>query len=618
MAGNSNDLGLDREAEKAYSTFYTKSQNALLLASLAVGLPNPAWKLDDPAFFREFKAVDFACGGGMLLRSSCRAMEARMRATHVAKGIHFDAEVFYRDFITNGCFGFDVMPEAVEMTRRALSSLQPATPPGRFHLYHAPLEPPDSLGSLDLLKDKPASRTLRDVANVIYSLVIMNPPFARSCGDNLQFGTSLEPQDRMALDRVLTGLRRDRGMQGIGQAGQAADFMVLALEKLAPGGRLAFIVPKSLVDGAAWLKLRRYLLSRASVEMLVFTFTPPGFSFSENTSLSECMVVARKKEREGDDHSGCLVVNLLVEPRDDAAASGLASQLAGARIEPGPSHAMEITDPVAGVMGNAFVVPRALLDKHVINWQQLLGLPSPRLHEFVMDLIERGAIGRLMLPLARLGSIGSIGPDRSELTKNTDEATGGTPGELDFVWGRDNDTMRSMCIDANQRRSFKARATSSTRKKFRATRSHLLLPESLFLKTTSIFGYYCRDEVLSNVSWSCKAGDNAEKIITLWSNSTLGIVLLLAVRNEARGPWIHWKKATLVEYRVPDPARLPPDQVAKLLGLFDKYKDTTFQTIFDAGDIRQKLDENLAAILCPGAELALLKEDLGIIRDLLR
>ena len=619
MESSGNDLHLDRDVAKAFSTFYTRPANATLLAELAISLPNPSWNLDDPSFYDQFHVVDFACGGGMLLVAACRALGDHARRAGNENDNMFDSRTFFHSMIEHGIHGFDVMEQALQFTRDALSRLCEGVSPGMFNLFFTPLGPPDKLGSLDLLKAESTLASDPRIADAKYSLVIMNPPFARSSGDNLQFGATRDKKGRMALDRVLTKLRHDRGLQGIGQAGQAADFIVLALEKLEPGGRLAFVVPKSLIDGAGWIKLRQHLLDRTSVELLAFTFTPPGFSFSENTSLSECLIIARRKTGI-DDPDRTIIVNLLAESYADESAIALASSIVNMHIEPGPLHAIDIHDQDGAVVANLFAVSRALLETRVANWQQLFGLPIPRLHDIVTDLIESGIFVGTSLPLVRLGDVATIGPDRSELTKKTVVVHGDGASDLEFFWGRDNDKMPSFVTRPNQARCFKENATASLREKFTLTASHLLLPESIFLKTTSIFGCYCEREVLSNVFWSCKAmqGEEMEKIITLWSNSTIGILLLLAVRNEARGPWIHWKKVTLQEYRVPDFAMLPGERQAELVALFDRYKDATFTSIFNSDATRESLDADLIALLCPDGDQASLKAMLDATRECLR
>jgi hypothetical protein len=212
-------------------------------------------------------------------------------------------------------------------------------------------------------------------------------------------------------------------------------------------------------------------------------------------------------------------------------------------------------------------------------------------------------LGGATLPLTRLGDLASIGPDRSELTKKTVPVATGTADALDFIWGRENDVLVSFLTSANQARAFKEQASLGIRDKFAAARSHLLLPESIFLKTTRVFGCYSRQPALSNVSWSCKArGTDVEKLVALWSNTTLGILLLLAVRNEARGPWIHWKKVPLQEYRVPNPASLSTAQRAALVGLFDQFSGRSFATIFDEDESRDDLDARIVGILVDSGE----------------
>ena len=115
MAGRSEDLRLGRKDEKAYSTFYTEPWNAVLLASLALSLPNPAWHLDDPTFYPTFKVADFACDGGMLLLATFHALERRAGDACARAGLPFSRDAFHREFVESCCHGFDVMEKALQM-----------------------------------------------------------------------------------------------------------------------------------------------------------------------------------------------------------------------------------------------------------------------------------------------------------------------------------------------------------------------------------------------------------------------------------------------------------------------------------------------------------------------
>ena len=59
-----------------------------------------------------------------------------------------------------------------------------------------------------------------------------------------------------------------------------------------------------------------------------------------------------------------------------------------------------------------------------------------------------------------------------------------------------------------------------------------------------------KNPVLSNVWWPFSLKEKFsqelyEKAITLWSNCTLNLLILLALRQETRGAWIQFKKPIL-------------------------------------------------------------------------
>ena len=123
-------------------------------------------------------------------------------------------------------------------------------------------------------------------------LCVMNPPFTRSVGGNLLSGLSNKERAK-AQDRLKKLVKRYYLKANI-TAGLGAVFVAVGDSYVKRGGRLALVLPKALVSGVAWEPTRKLLAENYQVEFLVASHDPERWNFSESTSLSEVMLVARK------------------------------------------------------------------------------------------------------------------------------------------------------------------------------------------------------------------------------------------------------------------------------------------------------------------------------------
>jgi hypothetical protein len=664
-------LLLYQKIAKSYSTYFTNPNYALLLALVSVRWDNPDWDLENNEFLNNFKVCDFTCGSGTLLVAAYKSLFYQYFENCLTSEEPYNANKFHKNFIEKSCYGFDVMIYALHMSLSTIALINANVIFAGCNFYKMGLGLPDRLGSLDFLKanqrayvqqrldggafgiqrvqfDKQDGEVvgIRNLARLRYRLVIMNPPFARNCGDNVQFGADRPRQERAILNKVLSDLRNQRHLSGIGKAGPIGDYVIMALEKTEVGGRISFILPKGLCDGASLQKIRQYLVRFCHLEFIFFNHHSPYFSFSENTDMSECMLVARKLREIDHNHvpedipaEGLFtyVVNLRQEIVSEYGAYGLFCEMLA--MNPEERSALNIYQAPGGhrtqgyknirendntEIGNVYTIEQKKLDKYSINWSEVIGLYPPVLHQILFSLLDSSIFTdgqgshTIRLPLASLRTIGSIiGPDRSGLSKKTTPGEG--PNSIPFYWGRTNDDITSYIVKPNQERVPKPTTTQALYRGFNGARSHLLLPETAWLPTTAFLGVYCIKNALSNIFWSCtfpplNTQENSplspvemEKITMMWSNSTLGVLLMFAIRAEARGPFTHWKKESLPEYIVPDPRRMTRTQIDALIRLFDEFSSqvegTHFNSVLEPGEdtLRKDLDNRLISILNPQA-----------------
>ena len=113
------------------------------------------------------------------------------------------------------------------------------------------------------------------------NLCVMNPPFVRSVGGNLLFGSL--PDERGALRKELK--LRIKKIGASATAGLGSVFVALADRWLVEGGRLAFVLPAALASGEAWAATRGLLAARYHLETVVASHDAERPNFSENTGV---------------------------------------------------------------------------------------------------------------------------------------------------------------------------------------------------------------------------------------------------------------------------------------------------------------------------------------------
>ncbi|HMF33168.1 MAG TPA: hypothetical protein VKK79_17210, partial [Candidatus Lokiarchaeia archaeon] len=560
---------------KHLSAFYTKPPNAHLLALCTMQFPNPAWDhlSGDLDSWRDFYVVDFACGSGTLLVALYVAMKNLYLEKCTKYATRADVKRFHAAFVENFCHGFDVDQAAIDATLENITLLESPAKFNRTHLLVMPLQsqPNPRLGSLDFLKN--LWNETAEIPLPSFQVVIINPPFARSCGDNLLFG-HLAKQDRLELTAELKRIRHIIGTTGIGQAGQAADFIYLAQKATAPGGRFSFIVPKSLCFGPSWEALRLFLVKNVELECIFLNYEEPHYGFSENTQLSECMVIARNALPDagtaGNSSQRVLIVNFLTSPATEEEARQITFQICDAKnqilredltenISNEISVSADLFNTEGILCGNCYSVSQEILGIYVNNWAQIIGFYSPALCQIYLSLLHKGEFMlpenkvAIEIPLIPLRQLGTLGYDRKIIHQQTEEGQG--PPTVSTFWGRDNSEITAIAVNPTGCRQPKASGSSNAFKKLQASASKFLIPETIWLEKTKCFFLFCSQDVISNVFWSfspthdlCSADgtpispEEASKILALWGNSTLGILLFLGMRQETRGGWIHWKK----------------------------------------------------------------------------
>jgi hypothetical protein len=471
-----------------------------------------------------------------------------------------------------------------------------------------------------------------------FDLLIMNPPFTRATGRGGKergglFGFIIDPKVRkdvlnaygdirdlikeklrcltypeINLDKELNEQysilsKLDvKELYNIGQAGEGLLFLYLASELINNGGKIAFVLPKSLLTGISWFLVRNLLLRKFHLEHIVVSYDAEnGYNFSESTSLSETLIVARKREPNGENEETTITI-LHRKPTTSLEARALAFKIVSLKND----NYLEVNGSKAYV----YRIPRRKLIKNLFNWGSLLAFPDPTLTEIAEGVLD-GNIFTTKIPMIRLGEIAKIGIDRHQFNDVFKIVSEGTLGSYPAVYGGEEEIRLQMlvepnaCVVPNGKKTYKESRPGE--KLFDEFSSTLLVPNRIRVNTTHVIAMCSIKPVLSNIFYAVRLRNNEDiiklKILCLWLNTSWGILSILANRTETEGGWIslnmtHWRLQPVL-----DVTRLDEEKIKELAEVFDKYSNKCLQRLPDQfkpdniDPIRKDIDENFLEVL---------------------
>jgi len=616
----------DWSIKKGLATFYTQIPAAYLLLYLA-----------EPVLS---KICDFACGSGTLLTAAYSATNHHYRFSLLKKGIEKEPKEIEREFHTNfisSCYGFDVLNYATQITALNLAFHSPELPVNDFHLYPIPLGYKEdfdlvSLGSLEIVKEfntssltlgmiqKSITKTgvrektkvsLKEILSHLNSpnLIAMNPPFTRATGRGGKKGGGLfgfipdknirgaifkdyknlrkkvledlkEIGKRILIDTDLQNLLNEREFQpyaNIGQAGEGLLFLYLAHVKVREGGKICFVLPKSLLNGVSWFLARCLLIANYHIEYIVISYdAQDGYNFSESTSLSECLLIARKTKKHTENEKTNFII-LLSKPKTSMEAIGLSKAIKeGAREE---KKYVEAGTAKAFILKNS---GKEMFD-YLDNWGRFVFLPNLMLLKEIKNLlngrINIGSVGK-RIPLTRLNNlILSIGIDAHEFIDNFQIINKNIPGSLKALHGGGEEHRRKMKITPN---AYALPTGRRGEELFKQKAGKLLVPDRIRVTTAHVISMISEEPVLSNVFYAIKLKNEDEdrlKALCLYLNTTWGILTILANREETEGAWVRLKMSHWRLLPVLDVDKMSSSKIRELAKIFDKFKNKSLQRI---------------------------------------
>ena len=596
-------------------SYYTSTPAAMILAWLAIRQSHLPQNLSD------YKLIDPACGTGTLL----------MAATERIRSLQDSSEDDAKKLIEDVVWGLDINVTACHMAATALGLVSPSSAFSDMHIHMMPLEvskekgqPVASVGSLELLDQSTSHRPVDWTQGAqsrmavewtrgeqidsgtgtvaadphTYDLVIMNPPYTRN---DLRYD-QFSPEDERAISKREGELVKGRGAH---RASGGTSFAVLAqhLGKFKAGSTVALVLPLVGSSNVSGAEVRRLLAQQFHIETVIASHDPSRFYFSENTDISEMLVIARRHEiDEPTERPDTKFVLLTRNPGSSHDAVTLASKIAN--IDEFNDGSIGVVDERCArdmVKGNWR--PMAMLSSYlvdvgtrvassqlfpVVEIGQLVDLPSSRnTREYFTAANSADRLGRRGLwcnnttfyPSKRLGrNIVTNVPPKISLESDPDVYVHAKPNQVE------------QANDAWQRRAslFLCNSIDTTNARVIATRT----PSPAVTSTWQAFSL--SESELNAEEW--------EKSMCVWFNSSLGVVSSLNIADPFKLPRPQFSVDGFRSLPVP---LLGAQDVKRLASVFNTFNGSEIQALAQVENdpVRLAIDDAIQFVLGVDPEL---------------
>ncbi|MCY4418942.1 MAG: N-6 DNA methylase [Cytophagales bacterium] len=570
------------ESAQNEGTYYTTSPAARILAELA--LPKDFIDWSDLNAIAKLKIMDPACGTGTLLAACKQVCVDRYRDACIEKGIPEDANTIdtLRLFLIEDVLhGLDINLSAIHLTASMLASADPHIAFNKMNVHRARLGDEKGkvfIGSPSLLDsgqlafyENPHMTEQvegRNEEEVDYrngvDLIIMNPPFTR--GD-LRYKHLEDDVSKSVLKEERKWMKAHGNGYKLSSSESSHFFHPLShgLGK-EEGGRLAMILPFSMLIASKGLATRKYLADHWHIEQVITSHDPKRIFFSFETKINECLVIARRK-REGEVTPPTYFTNLYKNPKTDAEAVCF-------HLNPGKWG--QTTPWSAEHMGKGIWTPAAFyspnLSEAILNLSKESGL-TPL--EKIVKVLNYWGVDKSSTKKGRLRLV-EVPQDRKALRYHKEH--------LNTMLGKPDSYIQ---LERGQEDKAKAY--------FQQNSARLLLSHQWFPKTQAIAAVYMEEAVMAG-NWhpaQVKQSQNQKEIeraLCAWFNSTLGVLTLFSVGSH-KIPYPALKTVPLRGLPVPD---VRDASVRKPLAAVQKaYEKSPLKVLKDAqtDEVRKALDD---------------------------
>jgi type I restriction-modification system DNA methylase subunit len=618
---------------KAVAAFYTNNEAAEILANLAIDKPDAT-------------VMDLACGSGTLLVAAYRRKKELLHSVQGKISLED-----HKRFLEHDLTGIDIMPFAAHLAvmHLSLQALLHETEKVRVAVWDSTeLKPGMSIPAiqselkaayrrptLDMFKEgeQPKREYLKKGAITLEGiggqeiplekadLVIMNPPFTR--------------QERLPKEYKSSLFRRLKEYKQVlhGQLGLYGYFLPLADRFLKNDGRIAFVLPATILRIKSTENIRKWLLNNYQIEFIITTWQRAAFS--EGAQFREILLVAKKTKRKSDNEL-CTVVHLKEIPKNLEEAKAISNIIRKERQTSYENHTMRM-----------FPVSKKDLEQNISNWFYFIVVEDTKLFE-VWKKLESDAKDKI-LSLSHYASevkattlrfdLSHVGRKEGQCfiikepirAKKSYDRWIVLQDTTDNIVAVDRITQNKVNIPRDAlsgalRRPSGARAIDVSEihdyivvskfpemnklvenprilKDWKAyvdkRKAHLLLDERFDISAsgTSALAFYSEDPIIGAGTMCSFKGMSKQdaRILALWLNSTMNLLQTILKRKETRGAWMRIHHYMFDDLLVVNPKSLTREQKELLFDTCDRYAKELLPSILQQlkkrNPVRLAIDE---------------------------
>ncbi len=629
----------DRKILKAN---YTRPESSALLCALVL----PELNIDA----KKLKIADFACGTGTLLNG----VYQRLLMLHEQAG--GSGEDIHQYMMERNLVGCDVLPNAAHLTAAIIASTYPDAKIGTTRIHTMPYgtRRADGLygiGVLNLLSDPEGTLPLhlgtaetttghgtrttsmqQAFRHGEFDIVIQNPPYTRSGADSNSNMPKSVFGDKQVAAAMRETLRAQQPRLTGNNTGLGAYFVDLADKMLKRNGKMAFVLPLTVITGNSWYKVRN-LWAEEYRDLVVITIAHENIeecTFSADTALAECLVVATKGK--GETTGRGTFVCLKRCPHGELEALEIAKALHKTkdirRLEDGINRGnpIHIGDDIIG-----YVISAPLVSAEG-RW------PISRIKDLtVIQSAYQLAKGQLQLPrqkiaiqlpICSVSTIAEIGADHRDIHDpgkrgafDVEEGCSDT-SEYPCLWHLDCKTQRAMVVSPNAHAFIRPNAKTKALKILQLnSRTHFNI--DLGFSSHSLSVMFTEQNAIGIRSLRNVVFEEAyyDYAWALWSNSTLGFLCYwLSCSKQQPGRGMS-SKASLESMSTLDVRKLSAGALANAEQIFNELKHQRMLPFneMDADPVRHELDRLLLSRVLgiTEAERPDVHEGLALLRKML-
>ena len=567
-------------------SFYTTTPAATLLAALAITNEMCDWQ--NPEAISKLRITDPACGTGTLL------MAAAERIRELAPQAR-DDEQLAAALIEQVLAGYDVNLTATHMAATTLGLLSPTTRFQNMKIGRAFLGVDEAgkayLGSLEFLDQQPKLMAWPNAVQAITQvesgeeiaraepadLVIMNPPFTKHDLRHQQF--EIEEKNKLEARE-----KRLFANKPVHLSSNSHTFLFLAeYMNKRESGTVASVLPLANATNISALAIRQYLASHYHIETIVTTYDHDRAYFSENTTISEMLLICRRWSGKHHEKPPTKVVNLAINPATPADALNVARMiLEGKVMEQGHGTVQEW--PAARISNG--------------NWGAVRFFSPFLCEQFVA--IQGGQ----KFATKRISEIAEVGPHGVGTRMNFSRSDFPDAAGRVALWYHKANVIRTLRAQPDTNIVAKPGKSHLAENQWNG-RGKLMLPERIRFNTDRTVSVRLDDRVAASAWIVCKPAlpeihaDILEKAICVYLNSSLGILTLLDTRSSKTLSYVYFSLGDIKSLLVPDFATLGEGVASKLAEAYDQHSDSVMLPLpqMDKCPVRRELDRAVGKAL---------------------